>query len=79
MFNKKYTIVMNSRNTEEAFKKVTMHLSKFGKIVKIKEIRDWDWTVIELKTNVPRWQTLVGKLKKELDITPVKLDNMWFF
>lgn len=78
MFKKTYTIVMNSSNTEETFKKITMNLSKFGKIGKIKEVTDWSWTIIELKTSATRWQVLVGKLKRELNITPVKLNNMWF-
>ena len=78
MFKKTYTIVMNSSNTEETFKKITMNLSKFGKIGKIKEVKDWSWTIIELKTSATRWQVLVGKLKRELNITPVKLNNMWF-
>ena len=78
MFNKTYTIIMNSDNTEEAFKEVTMRLSKFGTIKRIKEVKDWKWTIIELKTNVARWTTVMSKLKKDLDITPVKLNNMWF-
>ena len=78
MFKKTYTIVMNSGNTEEAFKEVTMRMAKFGTIEKIKEVKDWKWTIIELRTSLPRWQTLIGKLKKELDKTPVRLNNMWF-
>lgn len=78
MFKKNYSIVMNSDNTEEAFKNVLMKLSKFGKIEKIKEVKDWNWTIIELKTTVTRWQMLVGSLKKDMDKTPVRLNNMWF-
>ena len=78
MFKKTYTIVLNSDNTEEAFKAITMRLSKFGKIERIKEVKDWKWTIVELKTSLPKWQTLIGRLKKDLDITPVKLNNMWF-
>lgn len=78
MFKKRYSIVMNSDNTEEAFKEVMMIFSKFGKIEKVKEVKDWNWTIIELKTSLPRWQTLVGTLKRKMDKTPVRLNNMWF-
>ena len=38
MFTKRYSIVMTSDNTEEAFKEAMMIFSKFGKIEKVKEV-----------------------------------------
>lgn len=78
MFNKTYTIVINNENTDEAFKKLMMTLNKLSDVKSVKENKENGWIVIKLKTGISRWQLLVGKLKREMNLNLIKIGDYWF-
>lgn len=78
MFNKTYTIVINNENTDEAFKKLMMTLNKLSDVRSVRENKENGWIVIKLKTGISRWQLLIGKLKREMNLNLIKIGDYWF-
>lgn len=78
MFTKNYTIVIDSKQDNDIFRKFISILSSHGDIKKLRENSENDWTVIKMESSGRRWNKLMSRLKEEMDLTPYKIEGIWF-
>lgn len=78
MFTKNYTIVIDSKQDNDLFRKFISILSSHGDIKKLRENAENDWTIIKMESSGRRWNKLLGRLKDEMDLTPYKIEGIWF-
>lgn len=78
MFTKNYTIVIDSKQDNDIFTKFVSILSSCGDIKKLRKNAETNWTVIKMEASGRRWNKLMGRLKEEMDLTPYKIEGIWF-
>lgn len=78
MFTKNYTIVIDSKQDNDIFRKFVSILSSHGDIKKLRENAENDWTVIKMESSGRRWNKLLGRLKDEMDLVPCQIEGIWF-
>ena len=78
MFTKNYTLVIDSRQDNDIFRKFVSILSSCGDIKTLRENAEKEWTVIKIESSGRRWNKLMGRLKDEMNLVPYKIEGIWF-
>lgn len=78
MLTKTYTMVISKGMTDENFRQLISIIGKCGNIKKISTVDEMESTVIKIESGMARWQMLLGRLSREMNVIPYKMLGCWF-